>query len=207
MGILNIVVGSLTLLCGLCDIGGYALLGSLMNAPGGNEVVEELKYLEKHLPGYMWLEVGRDVVVVVLAVLLVLAGVGLLATRSWGRWLSIIYAFVSIPLHVGWAIYKLGVVLPLADQFQKEYARQHPQAATENVYLTGAIIILAITILPLVYCLVLLVFMFLPGLSAVFARDRRGARRHEDREYEDGHDEEETEDDYDDYDERWHNRY
>jgi hypothetical protein len=209
MGILNIVIGSLTLLCGLCDVLGYAFVGSLMNAPGENPVLEELKYLEKRLPGYLRLEIGRDVVILVLAVLLIMAGIGLLMTRGWGRWLAIIYAFVSIPVHAGWAVYKLGVVLPLADEWQKEYARQHLQqmASSRDVYVTGAVLVLAITILPLIYCLILLVFMFLPGLSAVFAQARRPSRDRRDGGYGDDYEEPDGgEDDYGDYDERWRDR-
>jgi hypothetical protein len=204
MGILNIVFGSLGLLCGACGVAANVLVLSLASASGpgpGAEIKELLDYMDKNLPGHMAVEIGRGVGILVLSVLLLVAGIGLLGTKSWARWLSIAYAVLSIPLHVGWAVFELGFVLPLTQKFAKSHNAFGAQQDNTVIQAVGAIIF---TILAVVYALVLLIFMFLPGLSAAFNQGQAGRRRG-DEDYEDDHEEEAG--DEDDYDDRRRDRY
>jgi hypothetical protein len=207
MGILNIVFGSLGLLCGVCAVGANMFISSLASGsgngfPGAAEIKELLAFMDKNLPGYMMVEIGRGVALLLLSVLLVVAGIGLLATQSWARWLSVAYALLSLPLHVGWAVFELGFVLPLTQRWQAEFMRKHNAFAPpqENM-MTSSAGIIAATIFWVVYALILLIFMFLPGLSAAFNQSR-DSRRGRDEGDTDDYEDEEDGDDYDPYDRR-----
>jgi hypothetical protein len=215
MGILNIVFGSLGLLCGVCAVGANAFLSVLASGPKSGvpgapqDIFKDLlTYMDKNLPGYMAVEIGRGVGLIVLSALLLVAGIGLLGTKSWARWLSVAYALLSIPLHVGWAVFELGFVLPLTQKWQAEFLRKNNMigAAPQTENLMGSSIgIIGVTILWVVYALILLIFMFLPGLSAAFNQGRAG-RRGRDEQDEDDYEDEEAGDE-DDYDDRRRDRY
>jgi hypothetical protein len=212
MGILNIIFGSLGLLCGVCAAGANAFMGSMASGPGGPPgslqavLKDEMQFLDKHLPGYLAVEIGRGVGLILLSILVIVAGIGLLATKSWARWLSVFYAVLSIPLHVGWAVFELGFALPVVQQWQNEYFRRNNMIAPpqgSNV-LGGSIGVIGWTILWVVYALILLVFMFLPGLSAAFHEGSRPTRGRRDEGYEE--DEDDHPDIDPDYRRRWRDR-
>src|ERR1700730_2842880 len=100
MAILNMVMGGITLLCGICAAGGNALIATLgSTAQGaGNPVQDMTAFMNKEVPGWQGVEIGRGLVLLLFAVVLVSSGIGLLKMQSWARWVSLVYAAASILL-------------------------------------------------------------------------------------------------------------
>lgn len=181
-GVMNIVVGSLALLCGLCGVGANLAIAGLANAPGPggqpNPLAGMIDHLNRTVPGYQVVEIGSRLLVMLLGLLLVVAGIGLLGGQSWARWLSVFYALLMIPLQLGYLVYELGLVVPAVQLWEKQLAQrqgfggmQGPQAAGQQV---GTIVgIVGAGGLWIITALVILVMMFLPAMSAAFSGRRR----------------------------------
>src|SRR6516225_3245242 len=92
MAILNFVFGGLLLLCGLCGLAGYAAIIGLVAQPGGgaNSMGDMTGFMDKEAPGWMAVEIGRGLLLILFGVLLVVAGMGLLKMQSWARWLCVV---------------------------------------------------------------------------------------------------------------------
>jgi hypothetical protein len=173
LAILNIVVGVLSLVCGTCGAAVNAMISSLPIPSGAVEPLPT--YVGRVLPGWQAVEVGRGVALFTLGVVLIVASIGLLMMHSWGRWLAVGYALLTIVLHSGYLTYELGFVMPAVDRWQ-EKVRQQPgstpgtqpqmnQASTKvGVVMAG--------VMYLVHAVALLIVLFLPHVAAAF----RGAR-------------------------------
>jgi hypothetical protein len=200
MAIVNIIFGALSILCGGCGAFGLLFLGQIANAPGPgggpNPVAQLLNYLNKECPGYQFVEVGRSVGILVLGVVLIAAAIGLLQMQSWGRWVTVAYAALAIPLHVGYLGYEMGVVLPATQRFTATMqggpggfgAQQNPgqQAGTA----VGIVLAAGIAV---VHAAANVIVMLLPAVGAAFAGPRRRRRR---RDYDEDEDENDEDDRY-----------
>src|SRR5436309_1238936 len=103
MGILNIVFGSIFLLCFLCDGGQFAINSSSARRPRAifrDPAAEVLQALQAEVPGYTAFQVSRILFSMGLAILLLTAGIGLLNMQRWARVGSIVYAIATIFLEV-----------------------------------------------------------------------------------------------------------
>jgi hypothetical protein len=199
MAVINIIFGSLSILCGGCGAAGLLFVMQLAHVPGPNggpnPVAQLFDQLNKECPGYQVVEVGRSVGVLVLGVVLIAAAIGLLQMQSWGRWVTVAYAALAIPLHVGYLGYEMGVVLPATQRataaMQMQMApgafgaQQNPgqQAGTA----VGVVSAAGISVL---HAAANLVVMLLPGVGAAFAGRPRRRRRRDYDEDEEGEDEE-----------------
>src|SRR5438105_717931 len=110
IGISNIVFGGLGVLCGLCGISAYALGGAV----AGRDLVE---HMNQRIPGWYFWEVGKIAVGLLLSILLIVAGIGLLNMRKWGRVLSFVYAILTLPLQVGYVLFQFLLAIPVAKEF------------------------------------------------------------------------------------------
>ncbi len=180
MGILNIVLGSLFLLCGLC--GGVFLLAAFGGAldakmfPGGvNPLSDMWNFMKAEVPGFAVFTIAEMVVSMVLSVTLVVAGIGLLGFRNWGRVLSILYGIVTIVVKVGSLVFAIAVVNPATARWQQDFQRRHGGAAgmgQQNMgdsYMNNISSVFG-TAVSMTYGIVLLIIMLLPTVSAAFAR-------------------------------------
>src|SRR5262245_19730238 len=99
IAVLNFIFGGLGLLSALC--GGLALLFVVlmfqnMPAPpgGGPNPGKELGNVFTSIPGFVPFTIISTILNSVLAIVLIVAGIGLLRMRNWGRITSMVYAVI-----------------------------------------------------------------------------------------------------------------
>ncbi len=187
MGILNIVFGSLSLLCLACS--GIILLIMANQSGLGNPVLELFEAMRREIPGYVPVTILSLTLGVLMAVLLIVAGIGLLNMRGWGRVLSIVYGIVTILTQIGAMIYQFAYVNPAMQRVHENLPPAFRGGMSGDPTFNAIMSMLG-AILGMVYAIVLLIMMLLPGVSAAFGRggDNSGERY--------GHDRPEEGDDY-----------
>jgi hypothetical protein len=202
IAIINFVLGGLALLNLLC--GGLALallawMAGNMPVPAGQpNPFKEMEGLFKSIPGFIPTVIAKTSLDLVLAIVLIVAGVGLLRMRRWARTACLIYAAVTILATLGYTVYNFAVVLPAMEKWQADFqAKMQPkgppgapapaaptgpppafQAFTNKV---GAV---AGALFGMAYAIVLLIVLNLAHVRAAFARagaaptetDREAAR-------------------------------
>ena len=191
IAILNLVFGGLGLLCSLFGL----LMQSVMDPtkfmgmggrpPGavkGFDPNEMVKQMQERMPSYMQtVGIAHEAVGVALSIVLIIAGIGLLQMRQWGRVLSILYAVVSIVVKIAYAVYSFVLVLPVSrevnqivfQQIRGQAMNRQEQAMmeammnmVETMSVVGAIVVPLVT---LAYPVVVLVIMFLKSTRQAFA--------------------------------------
>lgn len=176
-GILNIIFGSVGLLCYTCAGLSYLFFVSLADMPGGiNPVRHMMDFLNREIPGYTAFLIISTSLGFLLAVLLLTSGIGLLNLQPWARVLSLLYAVVTILTQIGALIYTLGYVNPAMARWERdlmgEMARvgrpMPPGGLGTNLTFNNAMS-LVVGILWIVYAIVLIVIMLQPHVSAAFA--------------------------------------
>jgi hypothetical protein len=199
MAIFNMIMGGIILLCGCCAGSDVAFLGAMGGAPGpGGAPVGDMKaFLDNETPGWEAVLVGYAFVQLVLAVMLVAAGIGLLKMQSWARWLSVLYAAMAFLLAIVFTIYVAGFVGPARVKYQEKQMNVAGQpASTQAGFQMGKTLGQSINVIfygaiPVIHAIILAIIMLLPSVNEAFAPPRRRRRSRED-------DEEEPDDDYDD---------
>ena len=140
-------------------------------------------YLEMRLPGYTVIEFGYAALPLLFAVLMVVAGIGLLIMKPWARWLSVALALVVILKHISYVIFELALVMPMQEQWHKGWVKKMspsgapPSSPADNwpwttealVFLVGPAVIFS------AHALALLIIMFRPAVANAFAQ-RNGNR-------------------------------
>jgi hypothetical protein len=176
MGILNIVFGSLFLLCNLCTGFGLMFLfssSSLFAVPGFNIGPDMLEFLKQEVPGYVPVTVSHLVLSLILDIALLVSGIGLLNVQRWGRVLALIYCVVSIPLQLGMTVFTVAAVNPAMQRWQLDFVRrmgaQFPPGAMGGNSLSNNLMSMVGGILWIVYAVVLLIMMVVPGTRAAFS--------------------------------------
>jgi hypothetical protein len=178
LGIIDIVFGTLALLCGSCAAVQPLMLQGLSqmtNVPGAraNPMTNMLEFLNRECPGYVVVETGRGVMVVVLGVALVAAGIGLLSMHGWARWLALACAVFAVPLYVGFFAYEVGLAQPAQLRWQEEFYRQNklpmPAGYSQMQQAPVAIQAAGVMLLGLIHSAANLIILLLPGVRAAFA--------------------------------------
>lgn len=144
--------------------------------------------LDVAVPFWRVVEMGRPIVLLIISCLLVIGGIGLMMRGRWGRWLSVIYVAVNIPLQLVFIIYELAAVYPAMEAVIKTV----PGAGAGPPPISKAIMFATVGIF-LLYSVALMLGLFVPAASEALAPAPPAE------EYDDG---EETDDDGDDYDYR-----
>jgi hypothetical protein len=169
MAILNIVFGAIGCLVNGCCLCGLPLLPNLAaaskNAP--NPDLEMLAAAYQDLPVWRASALGISGLDLALAAMLLIAGIGLIAMRPWGRITSILYGVLrGLAEILGTGIW-IFYVEPAGQDWQIVYMQKHPNAAKlfgtgfSGQYINGA--------LAAAYALALLIVMSLPSVKASFA--------------------------------------
>jgi len=180
MGILNIVVGILSISCGVCGLSAYAFGYSLSqkNLGAGPNPLQALgEYMSQRIPGWFFWEVSKISLSMMLGLILIIAGIGLLRMRAWALAMSISYGIVTICLQVAYLIFELGFVLPATKEFSLKMqgmAQPTPQSESRNV--GTALGIVGVGGFQIIYAIVLIFVLFMPQVSQAFA-SLRGKRR------------------------------
>jgi hypothetical protein len=191
--ILNLVFGGLGILGFLC--GGIILaivFAALSSAPAGTAF--------PHFPsGLVTLFVVLFIYGFIMAVVLVLSGIGLLNMKRWGRNTAIAYSIITIVYSIVATVINITYIGPTMQKWQsdlqEEIARDQQlkgQPPPPNMYqpsqspLLNAATSIVGAIFGMAYAIALLVVMYLPHVSAAFAgrEIRRGIDWDRDPEYE-----------------------
>jgi hypothetical protein len=176
MGILNIIFGGIWLLIYTC-VG--VLLLFLFIALSQAEVarereVRELKELwtviNREVPGFNAFLIVSLVLSLLLPIIEIVAGIGLLRMRSWGRVLSIFYSAAVIASSIASLIYRFGVVNPGMERAMRDWvAQKGAQMGPDPVGSQFNNIFEVIgTFIGMSYAIILLIVMLLPTVSAAF---------------------------------------
>src|SRR5262249_4727947 len=117
------------------------------------------------------IEVVRLVVGIVLQVLLIVAGIGLLNMKGWARVLSIFYSVLMILMQIGYLVFAIALANPAVHRWQEDFNRRFPGlvAGGQSDPATNNLFAVIGSVLVILYSVVLLIMMLLPGLSAAFA--------------------------------------
>jgi hypothetical protein len=162
MGILNIVLGSLALLCTCFEGLGMLVLSNLpaelRQDPNIKAAAEPFEKLMREVPEYLAVFVSQAIAALCLALLLIVSGIGLLYVKRWARLGCIFYVAIRVPLSVANLIYALTVVNPVVARIQPAAG----DALVNNVLAAvGAMFHVG-------YAVVLLIVLLLPGVAAAF---------------------------------------
>jgi hypothetical protein len=130
--------------------------------PGYNEMMD---YMNDNVPGYRAFLIGTLAVNFLMDVMLLSAGIGLLKMQPWARWLSLIYAIISILVHIGSFVYNLLWVIPAT---QALYANFTTMPAFSSLMTITSEVGAFLTLLIIIYPIVVLIILLLPSTSAAF---------------------------------------
>jgi hypothetical protein len=176
IAILHFVGGGIGILYDLCGLAGQVLKTAIMSGsfgpmPQNNGQLGSMQDLETRIPGYQAMQYAQLSAGLVLSGFMIVAGVGLVQMRPWGRFLSIVYAVVSIVTHIGEDIYNFGYVVPGMQSLMRDAAAKEPQLAKtgfgsmmESFVMIGP----ALQALLIIYPIVVLIIMLLPSVRAAF---------------------------------------
>jgi hypothetical protein len=175
IAILHFVFGGLGVLQGICA-GAMMAVGMhpifISGGPRGTrerEFFQEMQSAIESAPAYHLAQYTNLAGDLLISVLMVVSGVGLLRMRPWGRFLSILYAILSIGIKVFALIYALGFSLPAINKFME----MHPQSAQEVQLIfillkMIAVITPVILLVYMIYPITVLIIMLLPSTRAAF---------------------------------------
>jgi hypothetical protein len=176
LAILHLVGGGLGLFVSLCSCGGLVMSNTLSSVvptvpqrpgqpsppPSVNDV---MKYYNEHIPGYRAFIFIGLALSFLLDILLLTGGIGLLNMQPWARWLSLVYAPISIVVRIVSFIYQIVWVMPATEAL---YA-QNPalKGMSSFVTITGGVGSF-LSLLFVLYPLTVLVILLLPSTTAAF---------------------------------------
>jgi hypothetical protein len=177
-GILNIIFGAIALLIVVCGgVATFAIAQVNMPGPGNppNPIKDMLEYMDKHAPLYTPYLIGEIIIGLIMAIILVVSGIGLLKVRPWARWLSIGYAAVRLVLILVGLVLAIMIFNPVLADWQADYNKRTVPAGNPPPpsFSSGAMNDVAAafgSILSAAYSIALLAVMFLPQVRAAFAR-------------------------------------
>jgi hypothetical protein len=176
LAILHLVGGGLGLILSLCGCGGLLMSNALGSAiptmpqrpgqppppPNFNEI---MKQMNDRVPGYRAFTFGSTGADFLLSVLLLAGGIGLLNVQPWGRWLSLVYAPISILVHLASFVYQLVWVLPATEAV---YAQNPAHKELSSIATISGGVGLFVNLLIVIYPITVLVILLLPSTAAAF---------------------------------------
>jgi hypothetical protein len=177
IAIINFVFAGLLLVQELC--GGFSLLimplfKNMPTVPGQPNVYAEMMRLYDSIPGFYALTIYNIIAGVVFGILLIVASIGLLRLRPWGRRCCIGLAVYGILAVTAWHVYQFVVVRPATERWMAEYVEKMgpqmgPMMSMMNVAGGVGVVFMVLTVLLLVgYGVTVLVILFLSNVKAAF---------------------------------------
>ena len=163
LAIFHFIIGGLGVICGLCSIGSQAMGGKSL--VGGNpqqaQMQEEMMraYREK-VPGFLAYSIITEGLTLALAISLIVAGIGLLQMKAWGRFLSIGYAIARIPIQILVAFYTFAYISPVNLEVMQNAMKGADAQAQQGLKimqdLTGVLTGIVVAI-PFIYPIIVLI--------------------------------------------------
>jgi hypothetical protein len=183
IGILHLVFGGLTFV--------FGLVGGVMQAIGVTNFMPKmpapppragmpafptdmaerlLRYMEEVLPFHRAALLTQAALALILSAILVIAGIGLLNKRPWGRKLSLAYGVLSIVFQIAGMVYTVAFMFPAMSDFYRQMEQEYPNLAllfsSARVGMWAGLVAVPVG---LIYPIVVLVLMTRRGVVAVFA--------------------------------------
>lgn len=211
--VLAIIYGGLFSLCGLIGVATIAAQGGMGKNmfAGGDANQEKLqreleKALDRDVPAYQAVQIGGAIVSLVLALALLMGGIGLLSMRGWARTLALLAGFVAMLYWAFQAVYQTVYVIPaINDAFQAMLPGMIAQGAgpkgqdalrmVETVVTLIAVAMVIFNVLIIIYLFIIVMLLCRRHVRAAFAGaalggpdydDGRQSPDRQDEEYEDG---------------------
>jgi hypothetical protein len=182
MAILNIVFGSLGLLCYLCAGAGFLILFAAINQAGpqdrGVQALKELwAEVSREVPWMGAYFVGSMIFSLLMAILLLVSGIGLLNMKSWARALAIFYSLITIITQIVVLWLQLAYINPLMLRVNQNLMARNPAFQPGNDPFGGGLMSNNLwsvigAVIGMTYAVVLLIMMLLPSVSAAFSGGR-----------------------------------
>jgi hypothetical protein len=173
MGIINLVFGTLALLCGcLATFGQVMTLQTSGGPPPGpaNPNLDVAMYIEKQVPGHTAIEIVTCVVITLGALIVIADGVGLILMHPWARWTAIGYAAIVIFYNLAYIVFKVAFVHPAASTYVRtNMGGMNAQSAMVGFNVAFFLVLGFQTGLLILHASALLLVMLLPGVAAAFA--------------------------------------
>jgi hypothetical protein len=173
IAILCFVFSGFGLLALLCGAGSLVFLRSIApNLPpapgGGKNPMEGMIEMYDTIPGF-WAWVTYSLVSgPIMAIILLIAGLGLMKMRPWSRWLCLGYCIYAILMAMVTLYYQLVFINPAMLAYQEEMSQQTgaPNFGSpefSNVVTIGSVV------LSLIFPIAVLIVLFRPKVAAAFA--------------------------------------
>jgi hypothetical protein len=181
IAILNLVFGSLWLLCGLGSLGMQASgmqdmltkLGSV--GPSNNPQVANQQDIQKQVMEFSRKmnsspeEYATHLQYIVLSILLIISGIGLLKMAPWGRVLSLVYATLSILSNLALIVMLFFLSLPLAEEFADKLSVQGQEGQAAAILIKGGVYFgIILPLVSMIYPVIVLILLFRPSVAAAF---------------------------------------
>lgn len=163
MAVLNIVVGSLGLVCYCFSTIGMVILANpaeFRDHPMVQELIVRNELLAQEVPSYAPVQFAGTAVNLLLSILLIVAGIGLLYVQSWARICSLVYSALKIIMELALLGYTIAIVSPAL-------ARIQPGMAAADQALGNAVAV-AVAFFYVIHAVALLVVLLHPSVSAAF---------------------------------------
>jgi hypothetical protein len=141
LGLVSAVVGGVGIVLGALSV----ITWSELKERGGTGNL--IAQVERQLPGYTTIEVGRAWLLVALGALLVVAGFGLIMRARWARWLALGYAAAAVLLHTSYVYYETLEVMPVVRGLAGARPAQDQTAVLAGVVGTALLFIVHAAIL------------------------------------------------------------
>jgi hypothetical protein len=177
LGILNIIFGSLFLLC---------TLGSLTQSNAKitinkQDVTPAFKdFMNHEAPGYATYQVIIAVANLALAVCFIVSGVGMLQLAQWGRMLGLVCASLAILVQIGSGLYQLLVINPAVSKFFATV--QDPFGFFEAFPKIMGTVTIIVALIGIGYNVLLLIALLLNSSARAFSGAGRDEYDHEEEE-------------------------
>lgn len=182
IAILHLVGGGLGLAGTLCGCGSLILtnsIGSMMPAPPTlparpgqppppplPNFNDMMKSMNEQIPGYRAFMIVSLALSLLLDIMLLSGGIGLLKMQSWARWLSLVYAPISILVRIGGAVYQLVWVLPATQALFAKNTAALPAFSSLMTVSSGVGVF--VNLVFILYPLAVIIVLLLPSTSAAF---------------------------------------
>lgn len=197
IAIINIVLGSLGMLLGLCGIIGLVMMKDMMQQGGPLAQLQEVQdALAKEVPLYNLMQILGIAVLVILSVAMLVTGIGLLSVQNWARVWSILFSVFAI----GWECWEAAYQTIFVKPATKRFALLNPP----GMEVLTTILQFGLWILFIGYALVVIYVLTRPHVRAIYT----GTATYEDEgdRYGDEDDRQRRRDPYPDDDDGWPQR-
>jgi uncharacterized membrane protein len=156
MGIGNLVMGCLALLCGTCGGGSIVIMKQV---PDTQDLVA---FMNHRIFGWMVWELTKHGVSLLLGMVLILAGVGLIMQKRWGWLLTLCCAPCTLLQQFAYVLFQFLFVVPAATECQRQISGNFA-GSNDQARVVGTVIgILFAAAIHSIYALATIIVLLLP---------------------------------------------